>query len=146
MFLFGSFLRNCVQESELLKPTVLAADLGVRNVSTMPAPKKLVHQASNEMPPPPPRTMPPPPPKFTSSTQVVKEIDENNVLNKTKSDDVPGMLDYTLFLLVSIKILMGSLVVCIPVLDNGGIVYCLAHICSSVWLYPRYFGQAYGIW
>lgn len=100
VFLFCSFLPNCVQESELLKPTVLAADLGVRNVSTMPAPKKLVHQASNEMPPPPPRTMPPPPPKFTSSTQVVKEIDENNVLNKTKSDDVPGILEYTLFLLV----------------------------------------------
>ncbi|KAM5581207.1 protein RIK [Rosa sericea] len=80
------------QELDLLKPPEMTSDLGVRNVSTMPAPKKLVQQVSNGMPPPPPRTMPPPPPKFTSSTQVVKEIDKNNVLKKTKSGKVPDTL------------------------------------------------------
>ncbi|PQQ13398.1 protein RIK isoform X1 [Prunus yedoensis var. nudiflora] len=71
------------QELEMSKPNELLADLGVRNVSTMPAPKKLVQPASNGMPPPLPRTMPPPPPKFTSSA---------HVLTKTKSDDVPDTL------------------------------------------------------
>ncbi|KAL6135520.1 hypothetical protein ACLB2K_067747 [Fragaria x ananassa] len=80
------------QNSDLLRPPELASDLGVRNVSTMPAPKKLVQQVSNRMPPPPPRTMPPPPPKFTSSAQAVKEIDRNNDLKKTKSDNVPDTL------------------------------------------------------
>ncbi|XP_004304230.1 PREDICTED: protein RIK-like [Fragaria vesca subsp. vesca] len=80
------------QNSDLLRPPELASDLGVRNVSTMPAPKKLVQQVSNGMPPPPPRTMPPPPPKFTSSAQAVKEIDRNNDLKKTNSDNVPDTL------------------------------------------------------
>ncbi|CAL9014276.1 unnamed protein product [Prunus brigantina] len=71
------------QELEMSKPNELLADLDVRNVSTMPAPKKLVQPASNGMPPPLPRTMPPPPPKFTSSA---------HVLTKTKSDDVPDTL------------------------------------------------------
>ncbi|KAL6287748.1 hypothetical protein ACE6H2_012138 [Prunus campanulata] len=71
------------EELEMSKPNELLADLGVRNVSTMPAPKKLVQPASNGMPPPLPRTMPPPPPKFTSSA---------HVLTKTKSDDVPDTL------------------------------------------------------
>ncbi|XP_021805981.1 protein RIK isoform X1 [Prunus avium] len=71
------------QELEMSKPNELLADLGVRNVSTLPAPKKLVQPASNGMPPPLPRTMPPPPPKFTSSA---------HVLTKTKSDDVPDTL------------------------------------------------------
>ncbi|ONI19033.1 hypothetical protein PRUPE_3G255200 [Prunus persica] len=71
------------QELEMSKRNELLADLGVRNVSTMPAPKKLVQPASNGMPPPLPRTMPPPPPKFTSSA---------HVLAKTKSDDVPDTL------------------------------------------------------
>lgn len=85
-----------MQNSDLLRPPELASDLGVRNVSTMPAPKKLVQQVSNGMPPPPPRTMPPPPPKFTSSAQAVKEIDRNNDLKKTKSDNVPGMPEHLL--------------------------------------------------
>lgn len=85
------------------KPNELLADLGVRNVSTMPAPKKLVQPASNGMPPPLPRTMPPPPPKFTSSA---------HVLTKTKSDDVPGKLEDLLCLFFSFQcvlILMGRL-------------------------------------
>ena len=75
----------------------------------MPAPRKLVQPSSNGMPPPPPkgtmgplpppppkfsspaRTMapPPPPPKFNSST-TIPEVDDKNVLNKSKSDTVPG--------------------------------------------------------
>lgn len=67
--------------------------MGVRNVSTMPAPKKLVSVTSIGMPPPPSRNMaPPPPPKFTSSTSAVKGQDKINILSKTKSDSVPGML------------------------------------------------------
>nr|XP_028963690.1 protein RIK [Malus domestica] len=75
-------------------PAKVHQDLGVRNVSTMPAPKKLVQQASNGMPPPPPRAMPPapPPPKFTSSTQAVKVLDKNIALKKTKPDNVPDTL------------------------------------------------------
>ncbi|CAL8140808.1 unnamed protein product [Prunus armeniaca] len=72
-----------MQELEMSKPNEMLADLGLRNVSTMPAPKKLVQPASNGMPPPLPRAMPPPPPKFTSSA---------HVLTKTKSDDVPDTL------------------------------------------------------
>lgn len=89
------FLSNLLQGSELLKPgKQLAADLGVKNISTMPAPRKLVQPSSNGMPPPPPfRTMPPPPspPKFTSSTPATKFLDQNNGWSKTKSDIVPGM-------------------------------------------------------
>ncbi|CAN6702385.1 unnamed protein product [Malus baccata var. baccata] len=75
-------------------PAKVNQDLGVRNVSTMPAPKTLVQQASNGMPPPPPRTMPPPPPppKFTSSTQAVKVLDKNIALKKPKPDNVPDTL------------------------------------------------------
>ncbi|XP_048433955.1 protein RIK isoform X4 [Pyrus x bretschneideri] len=75
-------------------PAKVHQDFGVRNVSTMPAPKKLVQPASNGMPPPPPRTMPPPPPppKFTSSTQAVKVLDKNIALKKTKPDNVPDTL------------------------------------------------------
>ncbi|XP_068334773.1 protein RIK isoform X2 [Pyrus communis] len=75
-------------------PAKVHQDLGVRNVSTMPAPKKLVQPASNGMPPPPPRTMPPPPPppKFTSSTQAVKVLDKNIALKKPKPDNVPDTL------------------------------------------------------
>ncbi|KAF7803077.1 protein RIK isoform X1 [Senna tora] len=66
----------------------------VRNVSTMPAPKKLTKPLSNGMPPPPPpRTMspPPPPPKFSAPSEV-KVPDKNNILSKTKSDAVPDTL------------------------------------------------------
>ncbi|KAF5725405.1 protein RIK isoform X2 [Tripterygium wilfordii] len=84
------------QGSRLLEPgDRSSSDLGVRNVSNMPEPKKLVPLSSNGMPPPPrpPRTMPPPPPppKF-SSTPVEKFHDKDIVLNKTKPDAVPDTL------------------------------------------------------
>ncbi|KAA8547914.1 hypothetical protein F0562_004343 [Nyssa sinensis] len=75
------------QGSEFLKPT---SDMGVRNISMMPAPKKLVQPSSNGISPPPPRTLPPPPPpKFSSSTL---KVQENNVLNKSTSKTVPDTL------------------------------------------------------
>ncbi|KAH8483557.1 hypothetical protein H0E87_028094 [Populus deltoides] len=84
------------QGSELSKSgKSLQADLGVRNISTMPAPKMLVHpSSSNGMPPPPPRAKPPPPPppKFTSSTPAARLQDKNNFWNKTMSDAVPDTL------------------------------------------------------
>lgn len=105
------------------KRNELLADLGVRNVSTMPAPKKLVQPASNGMPPPLPRTMPPPPPKFTSSA---------HVLAKTKSDDVPGKLEDLLCLFFSfwcVLIFMGRLerlFACVFLgVGSWKMVYCL---------------------
>ncbi|KAM1218026.1 hypothetical protein PS1_045671 [Malus domestica] len=85
---------SCAVTSSMHSQTPREEDLGVRNVSTMPAPKKLVQQASNGMPPPPPRAMPPPPPppKFTSSTQAVKVLDKNIAVKKTKPDNVPDTL------------------------------------------------------
>ncbi|XP_022774583.1 protein RIK isoform X2 [Durio zibethinus] len=83
------------------RPNQPLGDLGVKNVSTMPAPKKLVHPSSNGMPaptprtlpPPPPKTMlPPPPPKFTSSTLSGKSNDKNKVTSKAKLDAVPETL------------------------------------------------------
>lgn len=57
----------------------------------MPAPNKLVEPLDNGMPHPPLRNMPPPPPpKFTLSAPTAKLHDENNSLNKTKSDNIPG--------------------------------------------------------
>ncbi|CAK7355700.1 unnamed protein product [Dovyalis caffra] len=59
------------QGSELSKPgEPLPADLGVRNISTMPAPRKL----------------------FTPSTPAAKLQDKNNFWNKNKSDTVPDTL------------------------------------------------------
>jgi hypothetical protein len=83
---------NSLQGSKFLKPTEPSADLDVRNVSTMPAPKKLVQSSSNGLAPSLPRTMPPPPPppKFSTSTHADTGHDKNNVLKKTKSDSVPG--------------------------------------------------------
>lgn len=92
-------------------PSETTSGLTVRNSSTMPAPRKLVQPSSSGMPPPPPkgtmgplpppppkfsspaRTMapPPPPPKFNSST-TIPEVDDKNVLNKSKSDTVPDTL------------------------------------------------------
>ncbi|GAU19852.1 hypothetical protein TSUD_170780 [Trifolium subterraneum] len=91
------------QGLELLKPNEQYDDLAVRNISTMPAPKKLIQPSSNGFPPPPPRNMPPPPPpkrampppppppKFYDSTEV-KVQDKSHSLLKTKSDAVPDTL------------------------------------------------------
>lgn len=90
-----------MQGSELLKPNERYDDLVVRNISNMPAPKKLIQPSSNGIQPPPPRTMPPPPPpkrampppppppKFYDSTEVKVQDRSNNSL-KTKPDAVPG--------------------------------------------------------
>lgn len=59
------FFQNELQGSECLKPGSKGSD--VRNISTMPPPKKLVHMESDGMPRQPPRAMPPPPPKFAAS-------------------------------------------------------------------------------
>ncbi|KAJ7974316.1 protein RIK [Quillaja saponaria] len=68
--------------------------LVTRNMSNMPAPRKLIKPLSNGMPPPPPRAMPPlpPPPKFPSTTPDVKMLDKRKNLNKTISDTVPDTL------------------------------------------------------
>ncbi|XP_059450295.1 protein RIK isoform X2 [Corylus avellana] len=83
-----------IQGSEFLKPAEASADLDLRNVSTMPAPKKLVQLSSNGMAPPLPRTMPPapPPPKFTTSMFADTGHDKNNIPKKTKPDTVPDTL------------------------------------------------------
>ncbi|KAK7295451.1 hypothetical protein RJT34_18360 [Clitoria ternatea] len=65
----------------------------VRNISTMPAPKKLVQPSSSGLPPsPPPRTMPPPPPPKFSDAPEVKLQDKSKNFLKTKSDSVPDTL------------------------------------------------------
>ncbi|KAK6255918.1 hypothetical protein SCA6_017223 [Theobroma cacao] len=88
------------QGSNSLIPSKPLGDLGVKNVSTTPSPKKSVHPSSNGMPsprtfqPPPPKTMlpPPPPPKFTSSMPPGKSHDKNNIFSKAKLDTVPDTL------------------------------------------------------
>ncbi|KAK9271673.1 hypothetical protein L1049_002036 [Liquidambar formosana] len=82
------------QGLEKLRPSEAMADLGVRNISTMPAPKKLAQPSSNGILPPPPRMMPPPPPppKLTSSTPIPKFHERNNMMNVAKSDSVPDTL------------------------------------------------------
>lgn len=104
--MLGFLLPNSLQGSEFLKAVEVSADLGVRNVSTMPAPKKFVSATSNGMPPPPSITMPPPPPppKFTSSTPTLKGHDKIDIPNKTKSNPVPGM--FLTFFLVLFMVLV----------------------------------------
>ncbi|KAF3444857.1 hypothetical protein FNV43_RR14550 [Rhamnella rubrinervis] len=82
------------QVSEYLKPIEPSAGLGVRNVSNMPAPKKLISSTTKGRPKSPPRMMPPPPPppKFSSPTSSVKVHDKNSIMEKTKSDSVPDTL------------------------------------------------------
>ncbi|CAK8540718.1 unnamed protein product [Lathyrus sativus] len=91
------------QGLELLKPNERYDDLVVRNISNMPAPKKLIPPSSSGIQPPPPRTMPPPPPpkrampppppppKFYDSTEV-KVQDRSNNSRKTKPNAVPETL------------------------------------------------------
>ncbi|KAI8534106.1 hypothetical protein RHMOL_Rhmol10G0062700 [Rhododendron molle] len=116
-FPHGLFSQNSLQGSEFAKPGQPTSYLGGRNLSTMPAPKKLVQPSIdrmpppppkfnsmppppprtmppppppkfNSMPPPPPRTMPPPPPpKFNSIAPASKEI-----LNTSKPESLPDTL------------------------------------------------------
>lgn len=86
-------------------------DLVLRNVSTMPPPKKLTKPLSNGMPPPPPRAMPPPPPppKFSASPEV--EPRKSKIPNKTEPDAVPGEIYlhlYQLEIVVCFKIIRVS--------------------------------------
>ncbi|BAT83292.1 hypothetical protein VIGAN_04042000 [Vigna angularis var. angularis] len=74
-----------------IKPNEQLDGLVVRNISTMPAPKKLVQPSSNGMPAPLPKTMPPPPPPKFSGPSEVKVQDNKNLLN-TNSDAVPDTL------------------------------------------------------
>ncbi|KAH7554483.1 hypothetical protein JRO89_XS12G0223500 [Xanthoceras sorbifolium] len=89
----GNYTSIPIPGSELPKPSEPSTDFDVRNVSNMPAPKKLVKTFSNGMPPLPPRSMPPPPPpKFASSPPATNSHDKKSSLNKTKSDNVPDTL------------------------------------------------------
>ena len=89
-FLFSPTLTQ-LQRLQPLKTNEQSDGPVVRNISTMPAPKKLVQPSSNGMPPPLLRTMPPPPPppKFCGPSEV-KVHNKNKTLLKTKSDAVPG--------------------------------------------------------
>ncbi|XP_044468065.1 protein RIK-like isoform X2 [Mangifera indica] len=81
------------QGSELNNPSEPSAGVEVRNLSNMPAPKRLVQSSVNGMPPPPPRSMPhPPPPKFTSSTPTPKSQERGRSLNKTHFENIPDTL------------------------------------------------------
>ncbi|XP_020219182.1 protein RIK isoform X1 [Cajanus cajan] len=75
-----------------LNPNEQSDGLVVRNISTMPAPKKLVQPSPNGMPQPLPRTMPPPPPPKFCDTSEVEVQDKYKNLLKTKSDAVPDTL------------------------------------------------------
>lgn len=83
-----------LQDSEFLKPRSPTSNMGERNISTMPSPKKLTQQAINGLAPPPPRSMPPPPPKFNfnSTPPVMKLPEDSHVRSKTKSEAVPDTL------------------------------------------------------
>ncbi|XP_054803518.1 protein RIK isoform X2 [Prosopis cineraria] len=78
--------------SKLNQASEEVEDLALRNVSTMPPPKKLFKPLSNGMPPPPPRAMPPPPPPKFSASPDVEEPSKSKISNKTKSDAVPDTL------------------------------------------------------
>ncbi|XP_023514657.1 protein RIK isoform X1 [Cucurbita pepo subsp. pepo] len=94
----GSPISN--QDSKLLKPSnKSAADATVRNVSNMPAPRKLVQPSSNEMPPPRPRSMPPPPTpvKSTSTVKVIvqdKELSLDTIKPDVVSDTLVKLMEY----------------------------------------------------
>lgn len=73
-----------------MKPSKQSTDATVRNVSNIPAPRKLV-QPSDGMPPPRPRSMPPPPTpvKSTSTVKVIVQ-DKELSLDTMKRDVVSG--------------------------------------------------------
>ncbi|KAM7520658.1 hypothetical protein LguiB_019620 [Lonicera macranthoides] len=83
-------------ELGFLKPRESTPEKSSRNISTMPAPRKLVQSSSNGMPSHP-RSMPPPPPKF-NSTPFSKAPEDNTFLNKSNSQTVPdtliGLMEY----------------------------------------------------
>ncbi|KAF8408207.1 hypothetical protein HHK36_007351 [Tetracentron sinense] len=64
-------------------------DSGMRSISTMPAPKKLINPSSSGMPPPKNMLPPPPPPKFASPAPVSQANGNNSILIKSKSVPVP---------------------------------------------------------
>nr|KYP64744.1 Protein RIK [Cajanus cajan] len=78
--------------AENLLDTISTECGALRNISTMPAPKKLVQPSPNGMPQPLPRTMPPPPPPKFCDTSEVEVQDKYKNLLKTKSDAVPDTL------------------------------------------------------
>ncbi|XP_065855351.1 protein RIK isoform X2 [Euphorbia lathyris] len=99
------------QGPEVLRNSEQASTDSLRNILTVPAPKKSVQSSLNGMPPPPPQIMPrppssngmlpprtmlppPPPPKFSSSHTTQKQ-EKNIISNKSKSvivTDVPDTL------------------------------------------------------
>lgn len=92
--MFGFLFSPILTQLQGLEPSKLneqSDDMVVRNISTMPAPKKLIQSSSNGIPPPLPLTMPPPPPppKFSDPPEV-KVQDKSKNLLKTNPDAVPG--------------------------------------------------------
>ncbi|CAL0314738.1 unnamed protein product [Lupinus luteus] len=101
--------KSTIKLNQQLEPPRFNEQSVVRNISTMPAPKKLI-QPSSGIPPPPSRAMPPPPPsrampppppsrampppppppKFTAPPEV--KAQDKKILTKTKSDAVPDTL------------------------------------------------------
>lgn len=91
-YVYSLLIPNSLQELGFLKPHESTPEKISRNISTMPAPRKLVQPSSNGMPSHP-RSMPPPPPKF-NSTPVSKAPEDNTFLNKSNSQTVPGNFTY----------------------------------------------------
>ncbi|KAK9118348.1 hypothetical protein Scep_016441 [Stephania cephalantha] len=79
-FLDLSTLQNSLQDIE---------DNSLKNISTMPAPKKLAQPFSNGMPPPPPQMKPPPPPPKFASSSVPLKGNNKDLETKTSSDSPP---------------------------------------------------------
>ncbi|XP_019455438.1 PREDICTED: protein RIK isoform X2 [Lupinus angustifolius] len=83
--------KSTTKLNQQLEPPRFNEQSVVRNISTMPAPKKLI-QPSSGIPPPPSRAMPPPPPppKFSAPPEI--KVQDKKILPKTKSDAVPDTL------------------------------------------------------
>lgn len=92
-FIFIFYLQNTLQGTKMEIPCEKSG-LDVRNISNMPAPKKLVTSSADRMmPPPPPKNMPPPPPPtFTPKMPTVEALDNSISLKKSMSDSVPDTL------------------------------------------------------